>query len=46
MADYFIDNGSSMQRVLAILEQVANSDRPVTPTEINKKLNHQIYILL
>jgi len=39
MADYFIDNGSSMQRVLAILEQVANSDRPVTPTEINKKLN-------
>ena len=28
-----------MQRILAILEQVANSDRPVTPTEINEKLN-------
>ena len=28
-----------MHRILAILEQVASSDRPVTPTEINDNLN-------
>ena len=39
MDDNFLDKGSAMQRILAILEQVANSDRPVTPTEINEKLN-------
>ena len=39
MADNFFDKGSAMHRILAILEQVANSDRPVTPTEINKNLN-------
>jgi DNA-binding IclR family transcriptional regulator len=38
MDKYFFDKGSAMQRILAILEQVANSDRPVTPTEINEKL--------
>ena len=39
MADNFFDKGSAMHRILAVLEQVANSDRPVTPTEINEKLN-------
>ncbi|MDP6886547.1 MAG: helix-turn-helix domain-containing protein, partial [SAR324 cluster bacterium] len=39
MAEKFFDKGSAMHRILAILEQVANSDRPVTPTEINEKLN-------
>ena len=28
-----------MHHILAILEQVASSDRPVTPTEINDNLN-------
>ena len=39
MDNNFLNKGSAMQRILAILEQVANSDRPVTPTEINEKLN-------
>ena len=39
MDDNFFDKGSAMHRILAILEQVANSDRPITPTEINEKLN-------
>lgn len=38
MDDNFFDKGSTMHRILGILEQVANSDRPVTPTEINEKL--------
>ena len=37
--DNFLDKGSAMQRILAILEQVANADRTVTPTKINEKLN-------
>ena len=45
MDKYFFDKGSAMQRILAILEQVANSDRPVTPTEINEKLK-EIMVLL
>ena len=39
MDDNFIDKGSAMQRILVLLEQVGNSDRPVTPNEINEKLN-------
>jgi len=39
MDNNFLNKGSTMQRILAILEQVANSDRSVTPTEINEKLN-------
>ena len=39
MKKIFFDKGSAMHRILAILEQVASSDRPVTPTEINDKLN-------
>ena len=35
----FFDKGSAMPRILAILEQVASSARPVTPTEINDNLN-------
>ena len=36
MDDYFLNKGSGMQSILAILAQVVNSDRPVTPIEINK----------
>ena len=39
MKKIFFDKGSAMHRILAILEQVASSDRPVTPTEINDNLN-------
>ena len=35
----FFDKGSAIHRILAILEQVANSDRPVTATDINENLN-------
>ena len=39
MDDNFLDKGSAIQLILSILEQVANSNRPITPTEINEKLN-------
>ena len=39
MFDNFFDKDSAIHRVLAILEQVGNSDRPVKPAEINKILN-------
>ena len=39
MKKIFFDKGSAMHRILAILEQVASSDRPITPTEINDNLN-------
>jgi len=39
MQNIFSDKGSAMHRTLAILEQVANSDQPVTSTEINVNLN-------
>ena len=39
MKNIFFDKGSAMHRTLAILEQVANSDQPVTSTEINVNLN-------
>ena len=39
MKNIFFDKGSAMHRNLAILEQVANSDQPVTSTEINVNLN-------
>ena len=39
MKKIFFDKGSAMHRILAILEQVASSDSPVTPTEINDNLN-------
>ena len=39
MKKIFIDRGSAMHRILAILEQVASSDRPITTTEINDNLN-------
>ena len=39
MKKFFFDKGSAMHRTLAILEQVANSDQPVTSTEINVNLN-------
>ena len=39
MKNIFFDKGSAMHRTLAILEQVANSDQPVTSTEINLNLN-------
>ena len=32
MKNIFFDKGSAMQRTLAILEQVANSDQPLTST--------------
>ena len=35
----FHDRGSAMHRTLAILEQVASSDRPLTTAEINHNLN-------
>ena len=39
MKKIFFDKGSAMHRILAILEQVASSERPVTPTGINNNLN-------
>ena len=36
MDDNFLNKGSAMQSILAILDQVVNSDRPVTTIEINK----------
>jgi DNA-binding IclR family transcriptional regulator len=39
MDDNFLNKGSAMQSILAILDQVVNSDRPVTPIKINKNLN-------
>jgi hypothetical protein len=39
MDENFLDKGSALQRILMILEQVTNLDRPVTPTEINENLN-------
>ena len=39
MKKIFFDKGSAMHRILAILERVASSDIPVTPTEINDNLN-------
>ncbi|MBC8259885.1 MAG: IclR family transcriptional regulator [SAR324 cluster bacterium] len=38
MDDNFLDKGSAMHRILAILEQVAGTERPVSPTDINEKL--------
>ena len=35
----FHDRGSAIHRTLAILEQVASSDRPITTSEINHNLN-------
>ena len=39
MKKIFFDKGSAMHRILTISEQVASSERPVTPTEINNNLN-------
>ena len=35
----FHDRDLAMHRTLAILEQVASSDRPITTSEINHNLN-------
>ena len=37
MDDNFFDKVSTMLGILEILEQVANSERPVTLNEINEK---------
>ena len=39
MEKIFFDKDSAIHRILAILEKVASSDRPVSPTEINDNLN-------
>ena len=36
MVDNFLNKGSAMQGIVVILDQVVNSDRPVTHIEINK----------
>ena len=36
MDDNFLNKGSAIKSMLAILDQVVNSDRPVTHIEINK----------
>ena len=36
MDDNFLNKGSAMQSILMILDQVVNSDRPVTTIKINK----------